>query len=85
VTSETKTAAVSPEIKAAQGDLLSAFEAFKRANDQRLAELERKSTSDPLLEDKIRRIDSALVEQKTAIDRLAMSGARPILDRASAG
>ncbi len=79
LTTETRTAAASPEIKAAQGDFLSAFEAFKQANDERLAELEKKSGADVLLEEKIGRIDDALNRQKEALDRLSLDAARPAL------
>ncbi|HVY87152.1 MAG TPA: phage major capsid protein [Caulobacterales bacterium] len=63
----------------AAGDaLLRAFEEFKAANDQRLAALER-GRGDVLLEEKVDRIDRALVEQKTALERIAMNGRRPSL------
>ncbi|HWA00156.1 MAG TPA: phage major capsid protein [Caulobacterales bacterium] len=55
-----------------------AFEEFKSANDERLAALERKR-GDLLLEEKVDRIDRALVEQKTALERIAMNGRRPAL------
>jgi HK97 family phage major capsid protein len=58
--------------------LLRAFEAYKDANDQRLAALER-GRSDVLLEDKVDRIDRAIVEQKALIERLAIAARRPAL------
>lgn len=61
---------------AAQDALLRAFESFKEANDERLAALERRR-GDVLLEDKVDRIDRALVEQKAAIERIALNGRRP--------
>lgn len=79
---DAKTIVASPETKAAQHDFLSAFEAFKSANDERLAELEGKAAADTLLEDKVSRIDDALTRQKTALDRMALDAARPGLSAA---
>ncbi|MGE0741071.1 MAG: phage major capsid protein [Hyphomonadaceae bacterium] len=53
-----------------------AFEAFKTANDARLDALERKR-GDVLLEEKVDRIDRALSEQKSLIERAALAGRRP--------
>ncbi|MBL8538035.1 MAG: phage major capsid protein [Hyphomonadaceae bacterium] len=68
------------ETKAAPAEardaLLRAFEEFKSANDARLDALERKR-GDILLEEKVDRIDRALVEQKALIERAALNGRRP--------
>jgi HK97 family phage major capsid protein len=70
------------EIKAApagaQDALMRAFEEFKAANDARLASLE-KGRGDVLLADKVDRIDRALSEQKSLIERAALAGRRPNL------
>lgn len=58
--------------------LLRAFEEFKSANDARLDALERKR-GDVLLEEKVDRIDRALSEQKSLIERAALAGRRPAL------
>jgi HK97 family phage major capsid protein len=55
-----------------------AFEAFKDSNDERLAAIEA-GRADVLLEEKVDRIDRALTEQKTAIERLALAARRPAL------
>src|SRR5262245_4332564 len=60
----------------AQDALMRAFEEFKSANDQRLAALEHKH-GDVVLEEKVDRIDRALVEQKALIERAALNGRRP--------
>jgi HK97 family phage major capsid protein len=60
----------------AQDALMRAFEEFKAANDARLAAIEGKR-ADVLLEEKVDRIDRALVEQKALIERAALSGRRP--------
>ena len=78
-TMSTGSAARSPETKAAEHDFLAAFEAFKAANDQRLDELEKKGGADALLEEKVARIDAALTEQKSALDRRALNARRPAL------
>jgi HK97 family phage major capsid protein len=67
---ETKAAPVS-----AQTDLLRAFEAYKEANDARIAAIAR-GQADVLLEDKVDRIDRALIEQKTLIERALLQQRR---------
>ena len=56
--------------------LLRAFEEFKTANDARLEAIESKR-ADVLLEEKVDRIDRALTEQKSLIERAALAGRRP--------
>jgi HK97 family phage major capsid protein len=56
--------------------VMATFEAFKQANDERLAAIEKKATADILLEDKVSRIEQAL-------DRLSLSQSRP--QRAGSG
>ena len=56
--------------------LMRAFEDFKAANDARLNALERKR-GDVLLEEKVDRIDRALGEQKSLLERAALAGRRP--------
>ncbi|MEO1015280.1 MAG: phage major capsid protein [Pseudomonadota bacterium] len=81
---ETPAAAGGGEIKAAMAEFLEAFEAFKDANDERLDELEAKASGDVVLADKVERINTALTEQKAAIDRMALDARRPALGRAAA-
>jgi HK97 family phage major capsid protein len=71
VRKETKAAPVG-----AQDALMRAFEDFKAANDARLDAIERKR-ADVLLEEKVDRIDRALSEQKSQIERAALAGRRP--------
>jgi HK97 family phage major capsid protein len=56
------------------------FEAFREANDQRLAELEQRISVDPLTEEKLARLDAALDRQKGVLDDLVLKGRRPVLD-----
>jgi len=50
--------------------LMSAFEAYKQTNDERLAEIEAKGASDPLIDEKLRKLDRRL-------DSLSLKAARP--------
>lgn len=74
-TPETKSAAFDP----AQDDLRYSFESYRLANDERLAEIESRGAADPLLDEKVARIDAALDETKRRIDRVALDRARPAL------
>jgi HK97 family phage major capsid protein len=75
---ETKAVEHGHEIKQAFEEFLSGFAAFKQANDERLAGLERRS-GDVLNEERVARIDTALTETKQKIDQLMLAGARPVL------
>jgi HK97 family phage major capsid protein len=76
---ETKHASASPEVRAALHEVLAAFEGFKAANDARLAEIERKG-ADPLLEEKVARIDAGLQAAQSRLDRALADQRRPALD-----
>ncbi|MDC7683680.1 phage major capsid protein [Asticcacaulis sp. BYS171W] len=73
---ETKHVIPSTEVKTALHEVLSAFEAFKSANDQRLDALEKKQ-GDRLLDDKVERIDRDLNAAQARLDRLLSQKARP--------
>ncbi len=62
------------------GEFMGAFEEFKRTNDARLAELERRGTADALTEDKLERLNAALDGARSAIDRASLEQARPQLE-----
>ncbi|MBV9063833.1 MAG: phage major capsid protein, partial [Alphaproteobacteria bacterium] len=64
--------ASSREIKEAFGEFLHAFESFKEANDERLAQIEKRSADD-VTEEKVERINKALETQKRALDELMLS------------
>lgn len=64
---------------AAETDALQrTFEAFKDANDARLAALER-GRGDVLLEEKVDRIERSMQETKAALERVALAARRPAL------
>ncbi|QPC87210.1 phage major capsid protein [Mesorhizobium sp. NBSH29] len=78
-----------PEIKAAShldlpdafDEFMTSFEAFKQANDERLASVEKRMSADVLTVDKVERINKALDEQKRTMDALSLKKARPQLGR----
>ncbi|MCB1544753.1 MAG: phage major capsid protein, partial [Rhodoblastus sp.] len=64
---------------AAFEDLHRAFAAFRETNDERFGQIERRLTSDVITEEKLTRIDRALDETKSRLDRFALENARPRL------
>ena len=60
-------------------DLHRAFEAFRETNDERLSQLETRMGSDVITEEKLQRIDRALEDTKSRLDRALLSAARPQL------
>ncbi len=65
------------EIADAQDGLLHAFEAFREANDERLAQIERRMAADVVTTDKLDRINRALDEYKATVDSLVLKASRP--------
>ncbi|RZJ01571.1 MAG: phage major capsid protein [Brevundimonas sp.] len=76
---ETKQASGTPEARAAMHEMMAAFEAFKGANDARLDEIERKAAADPLLEEKVARIDAAVGAAQARLDRALSEQRRPVI------
>jgi HK97 family phage major capsid protein len=76
---ETK-AGAGNDVAALFAEFSTAFEEFKRTNDQRLKEIEKRGTADGLLEGKLERLNAALDGQKAALDRASADRARPALD-----
>jgi HK97 family phage major capsid protein len=60
-------------------ELFGAFEALKAANDVRLEEIEKRGAADPLLDAKLAKIEASLDRQRTALERLALEQARPVI------
>ena len=69
---ETKTTG---DMRQAQADFASTFAAFREANDNRLAALEAKSTVDPLLAEKVNKLNTALDEQTRRMENLTLANA----------
>ncbi len=74
---ETKVAA--PERQSALDTLMHAFETYKTANETRLAEIERRGAADPLLDERMRRLDHVIDACKARMDRLETERRRPPL------
>jgi HK97 family phage major capsid protein len=66
----------SGDLKQAQADFASTFAAFREANDNRLAALEAKSTADPLLTEKVDKLNAALDAQTRRVENLTLSQAQ---------
>lgn len=52
-------------------DLGQAFEVFKKANDERLEQIEKKGFADPLLEEKVNKANDAIGEMEAVKEKLA--------------
>lgn len=65
------------ETRDAHGALLSTFEAFKAANDERLADIEARLSADVLLEERVNRISAALDAKAARLEHLALRASRP--------
>lgn len=74
-----ETKAAGSELALALDDVRYAFENYRAANDQRLAEIETRGGLDPLTEEKLVRIDAALDESRRRLDRLTLDRSRPAL------
>ena len=72
-----ETKVITPADASAQDDLFVAFETYRHTNDQRLAEIERRGTADPLTQDKLARIEAAMDGHKARLDALVTKGLRP--------
>src|SRR5688500_12767475 len=80
-------ALASGDIQGMFTEFMSAFEEFKRTNDGRLGELERRGSADVLTGEKLERLNAVLDGAKAAIDRQMVERAKPQLEggRAVAG
>ena len=74
---ETK-AGFPPDAAVTHAEMMRAFDAFRDANDERLAQIERKR-ADVLLDDKVARINSVIDAHQRRLDDLTLRGARPAL------
>ncbi len=59
-------------------EMMRAFEEFKEANDQRIADIERRG-ADVLTDEKLARIDKTIDAQGRRLDEIALKNARPAL------
>ncbi|MGL4494863.1 MAG: phage major capsid protein [Beijerinckiaceae bacterium] len=75
-----------PETKAIGGDAAAAydqlartFDAFRAENDERLRQIEKRGVADPVTEDKLTRINTALDDTRRRVDDLVLKRVRPSL------
>lgn len=68
--------ALSTEANVAFDELHRAFSAFRETNDERLAQIEQRLTSDVVTEEKLARIDAALDDTRRRMDRVLIEKAR---------
>jgi len=64
------------ELKTAVASVGTAFEEFKKTNDERLAQLEAKGSADPLLEEKLAKIDATIDANQKRLDDYELSQKR---------
>jgi HK97 family phage major capsid protein len=67
------------DVRVATAEMMAAFEALKATNDARIEEIEKRGASDPLIEAKLKKIETTLDQQRTALERLALEQARPAI------
>jgi HK97 family phage major capsid protein len=75
---ETKQAAAASAARRPWHEVMAAFDAFKAATDERLAELA-KGRTEPLLEEKVARIDASLQAAERRLERVVQEGRRPVI------
>jgi HK97 family phage major capsid protein len=61
-------------------DFMHGFEEFKRTNDERLAQIEKRGSADVVTEDKVDRLNRAIDGAKSALDRMSLERSRPALE-----
>ena len=76
---ELETKIVTPDARVLHEDLQRTFAAFRETNDERLAQLEERFGIDVVTEEKLARLDRALDETKSRLDRVQLDLARPAL------
>ncbi|PRD45798.1 phage major capsid protein [Phyllobacterium phragmitis] len=67
------------DVAEAFDEFMSAFDAFKQANDERLDKIEKRVGPDVLTVEKVDRINRSLEEQKQVLDQMQLKQARPSL------
>ncbi|MEJ8573128.1 phage major capsid protein [Microbaculum marinum] len=69
----------SSDVVEAFDEFMMAFEAFKEANDERLAQIESRVSADVVTTEKMERINRALDEHRQLVDGLVLKSRRPAL------
>lgn len=81
---ETKALGNNSDVSEAFDEFMTAFSAFREANDERLKKVEKSADVDVLLREKVDRINRSLDEQKHALDQYVLKNARPQLGKGNA-
>ncbi len=71
------TAGANDEFRAVSAQIMAAFEDLKETNDARLADIEKRGAADPLLDEKLGRIEAAIDKQQGRLDRISLDASRP--------
>lgn len=71
------TAGANEELRAVFAQIMAAFEDLKETNDARLADIEERGAADPLLDEKLGRIEAAIDKQQSRLDRISLDASRP--------
>ena len=66
-------------VRSAIDDFATAFAAFRETNDDRLRQIEGRLGADVVTEEKLARIDAALDQARSRLDRISLDRARPAL------
>lgn len=68
------------DIQTTLDDLARTFEEFKKTNEERLGGLEKKGHVDPLVEEKMERIETSLDQAERRLKKMEILGARPSVE-----
>ncbi len=67
------------EVNAAFEDFMHGFDAWKQENDRRLAEIEKRGAADPLIDEKMARLDRVIDENMRLAQKRSLEAQRPRL------
>lgn len=70
-------AGANDELRAVSAQIMAAFEDLKETNNARLADIEKRGAADPLLDEKLGRIEAAIDKQQGRLDRISLDASRP--------
>ena len=73
------------EVAEAFDEFMSAFDAFKQTNDERLAQIESRVSPDVITTEKMERINRSLEDQKRLMDQMILKSRRPAVDTGRIG
>ena len=74
-----ETKAASSDVKALHEDMQRLFATFRETNEERLSQIEDRLAPDVITEEKLARLDRALDETKSRLDRVTLDMSRPAL------